>query len=175
MPLPVFFQNSVRRIMKDGLDFVLARSDGTRNIESLALIDEFPIPGERIRYHFAYEMTDSRRGLTVLGLVLDRPRLLLPTKYTHPKEGGYKPWAQRRNSRRHYFETGQGLGILAHHYTAGPLHDREPLEGQIEDPHRIDDPLDGNKVRTLKADIDALRRAKPVKPLTDLFRLPLDI
>ena len=175
VPLPVFFQDSVRRLIHDNLDFANASSAGSRSVESVAFIDEFPIRGEPIRYHYAYELTDSRRGLNVLGLVLDRPRLMLHTQFTSPTHESFRPWAQRVNSHRHYFDTCQGLGIVAHHYQVPPNQVHEPLEGQVEDPKRIDDPLDDIKIKTLKADIDALRRAQPIKPLTNLFRVPLDI
>jgi hypothetical protein len=168
--LATFFQDSVQRLLSDNLDYVTTDAWDSKSLQSAAFIDANPVPGKPLKYHYAYEMTDTSRGLTVLGLLLEEPRLFIPSKFCDWKNGGWEPWAQRRGSRRHYYDTGQGLGIVALQAKVPGLERTEALEGRVEEPYLEDDPLDSPRVKTLKADIEALRQARPVKPLTNLVR-----
>lgn len=164
-----FFISSVRRLMHDNLDFVVTDSWGTKSMENLYLIDRNPAPG-LLRYHYLYESTDTSTGVNEVGMYVETPHLPERTKYTHPGEPYYRYWAQRKGSSRHYRDTNQGLGVVAMTYKVPGQLFLDPLEGKIEDPVRIDDPLDPLKVHTLKADIEAMKSATPIKPRVNLIR-----
>lgn len=166
--LSEFFRGSVERLLHENLDYVVSDAWDGKSIEVLHIIDEFPIPGERLRYHYAYHAFDSTMPRATLGLVAAHPRIL--QRSLRANHEGFRPWAFRKNSRRHYFDTGQGLGIVACHYETRGVLATEPLEGRVEDPHQINDPLDNLQIRTLKVDVEALRRGTPVKPLSSLIQ-----
>lgn len=160
-PISEFFTGAVQRLMQDNLDYVLSGSWGSRNIEALSLIDPSPVPGEYIRYHHVYELFDTRDVAT--GFPLQHYGLIIARR--------------RRNVSDHYFGPEHGGAIVEDHiFTTGVgyLRNREILEGEVEDPAILDDPLDSPEVQLLKADIANLQRSNPVRPETNLINTTLE-
>lgn len=162
-PISEFFEDTVQRLLHDNLDYVVSDTWESANVEALHVIDKRPIPGAHLQFHYVYELFDtkdevSRNQTRKLGLVIANVMLEPPA-----------PLTSRLQTTRHYFASDQGSGFIARHDTAPGQRFVHMLDGDVEDPRELDDPLDARETHTLKQDIARVRAGIPVKPFSNFI------
>jgi hypothetical protein len=169
-PVPVFeyFQANVRRLLHDNLDIIrslaLDSHEKQESVEFISLIDPEPLRGEPIQYHDIWESfvprhPQSRRPDTTFSVHLSK------VAWEAPERSLRELRPARKHSYRTYTasESDGGIVIVEHRDTSfGHPRVRKILEGTVEDPRAIGDPLDSPGIALLKQDFERLKRSTPV-------------
>lgn len=150
-----FFRDSVEHLFKDNVGFVMADAWDDQELQVLHLIDPRPPGGEKLRYHYVYEQSDTDQGTSTRGILMAWPRIVMAD---HVSTG----------ETRHYFDQDRGL-VVRKDVLRSDIVNYDFLNGP-SDPSEVGHPEMEQLVEDLQNDMLRIRHSEPIRPMSNLFR-----